>query len=119
MIGPFLASSIGGREMQPIGAEAPAARADTGTSLRLRELSQELERMRLLNQALWELLRERAGLTDEDFEAKIREIDLRDGVEDGRMTDTAVQCPRCHRISNSKHGKCLYCGTRFKQPVMR
>lgn len=119
MIGPFLASGFGPSIRETANSQPSTPRQDVGTSMRIRELTEEIQRMRLLNQALWELLRERAGLTDEDFEAKIKEIDLRDGVEDGRMTDTAVQCPRCHRVSNSKHGRCLYCGTKFKQPVMR
>lgn len=118
MIGPFYAT----RMMQAAANTAQQSatpRQDVGTSMRIRELTEEIQRLRLLNQAMWELIRDRAGLTDEDFEAKIKEIDLRDGVEDGRMTDTAVQCPRCHRVSNSKHGMCLYCGTKFKQSIMR
>lgn len=87
-------------------------------SMKIRDLEQQIARINLLNQALWELLRERARLTDNDLLAKIKEVDLRDGVEDGRMTVTPLECPSCGRVSSSKHWKCLYCGQLFEKPAM-
>lgn len=83
----------------------------------IRELRHQVERLTLLNQAMWELLRERAGLTDADLERMAREVDLRDGQEDGKMGGGAVTCPTCRRVSNSRHYKCLYCGELFEKPV--
>lgn len=108
------------------GAEIANARAASSRAQskaqnleqRMLELEHHIGRLSLLNQALWELLRERAKLTDAQLEEKAREIDLRDGVEDGRMTDTPMQCPNCGRVSNSRHWKCLYCGLEFEKPVM-
>ncbi|MCC6488282.1 MAG: hypothetical protein IT364_12355 [Candidatus Hydrogenedentes bacterium] len=85
---------------------------------RIRELEHQVGRLQLMNQALWELLRERMQLTDAELETKANEVDLRDGVQDGRMSDTALQCPSCGRVSSSKHWKCLYCGLEFQKPVM-
>lgn len=84
----------------------------------LRDLEHEVQRLKLLNQALWELVREKAGWRDADLEQKAQEIDLRDGVEDGRISHAPLRCPRCGRISSSKHWKCLYCGLEFEKPVM-
>jgi aspartate carbamoyltransferase regulatory subunit len=99
--------------------ELAAAREQVATmGSRMRDLEHEISRLSLLNQALWELIRERLNVTDADLEQKAREVDLRDGVEDGCITNTAVQCPRCGRISNSKHYKCLYCGQEFEKPAM-
>ena len=109
----------------------PLGRVDTGTSARarqseslalesmesVRELRHQVERLSLLNQALWELLRDRARLTDADLERKAAEIDMRDGTEDGKMGGGAVTCPTCHRVSNAKHYKCLYCGELFENPI--
>lgn len=106
-------------------------RMDTSTSTRARqsesmaleslesvkELRHQVERLSLLNQALWELLRDRARLTDADLERKATEIDLRDGIEDGKMGGGALTCPTCHRVSNAKHYKCLYCGELFEKPL--
>lgn len=85
---------------------------------RVRDLEYHIRRLSLLNQALWELLRERAKLTDAELERMVREIDLRDGVEDGAITETPVECPTCGRVSNSKHWKCMYCGQDFEKPIM-
>lgn len=95
-----------------------AAQANVGVQQELRDLGHQVQRLSLLNQALWELLSEKYGLQEDELAAKIKEVDLRDGVADGRMTETAMQCPKCGRVSNSKHYKCLYCGVNFKRPVM-
>jgi hypothetical protein len=97
---------------QPRPAKAP------DYSQHIRELQHQVQRLQLLNQALWEILRDKAGLTDAELEQKAHEVDMRDGVEDGRMTETALKCPNCGRVSSSKHWKCLYCGLEFQKPVM-
>ncbi len=84
----------------------------------VRDLEHQIARLTLLNQSLWELLRERLGLTDQELEAKVREVDLRDGVLDGQITNTPIKCPQCGRVSASKHYRCLYCGLEFEKPVM-
>lgn len=106
-------------------------RMDRGTSARarssenialetkedIRELRHQVERLSLLNQALWELLQAKAGFSDADLEQKAHEIDLRDGVADGKMGGSALTCPTCRRVSNAKHYKCLYCGELFEKPL--
>lgn len=83
----------------------------------VRELQDEVDRLSLLNQALWELLRARLGLTDADLERMAYDVDMRDGKADGKITAHAVRCPTCGRVSNSKHAKCLYCGQLFTKEV--
>jgi hypothetical protein len=99
-------------------APAPKSQAQPDAMPHIRELHHQIERLTLLNQALWELLRTKISLTDQELEQKIHEIDVRDGIEDGRMTKTALKCPTCGRVSSSKHWKCLYCGQEFEKPVM-
>lgn len=88
-------------------------------STELRDLREQIGRMAPMNQALWELLRDRLQVADDDLVRKARDIDLRDGVSDGKMTATAVRRPKCGRVSNSRHAKCLYCGLHFEKPAMR
>ncbi|GMW00980.1 MAG: hypothetical protein AMXMBFR84_21170 [Candidatus Hydrogenedentota bacterium] len=88
------------------------------TASQMRELQHQVQRLMLLNQALWELLREKLNVTDAELEQKAAEIDLRDGVQDGRLTEVGMRCPSCNRVSNSKHWKCLYCGQEFERPIM-
>lgn len=95
---------------------APARRPQYGH--KIKELEHQVQRLSLMNQALWELLCDKLDLADADLEQKAYEVDVRDGVQDGRITDTAIQCPTCGRVSASKHYKCLYCGQTFQKPVM-
>lgn len=60
--------------------------------------------------AMWELLSEKLGVTEQELIAKIEEIDLRDGKLDGKMANVKQQCSGCGRSNNSKRVRCLYCG---------
>ncbi|MCP4645183.1 MAG: hypothetical protein GY851_32375 [bacterium] len=108
-----------GTGLQSAPAPKPSRDAGaTGLQMQMRDMTHHIQRLQLLNQALWELVRDKLNLTDADFERMAQEIDLRDGVADGRMTETPMKCPQCGRTSNSKHWRCLYCGLEFKKPVM-
>ncbi len=80
----------------------------------LTELRDQVERLTLLNQALWELIRARLNVSDAELEQLAQEIDLRDGKQDGKLTSHPLKCPNCGRVSNSRHRKCLYCGLLFE-----
>lgn len=70
-----------------------------------------LEKLQLVTQAMWEILRERHGVTDEELEAKILEVDLRDGTKDGRMARAVAVCGTCGRKTGVRHHRaCFYCG---------
>jgi DNA repair exonuclease SbcCD ATPase subunit len=90
-------------------ADRHAARSRT-TAAELDELRTAVDRLALTNQALWELLRERTELTDDELTAKIREVDERDGHADGRMSRETEKCPSCGRPNSAGRGRCLYCG---------
>lgn len=74
------------------------------------ELRRHVDRLSLACQAMWELLRDRSGLTEGEIEAKILEIDARDGTVDGKMTVQTIPCPSCHRNTNTKRDICVMCG---------
>ncbi len=94
-------------------ADQDARSAVDRLSAEIRKLESRADHLALVSQALWELLRDRDKLTDSDLVTKVREIDLRDGVADGRMTPVPVECPACHRQSTSRREECLYCGTQL------
>lgn len=116
----FLGESIlGGEEFaqRPVERKGTKQRDVFHASNEVKLLQHQVERLSLLNQAMWELLRERGGMTDADLERKAQEVDMRDGVEDGKITATPVKCPQCNRISNSKHAQCMYCGLEFQKDM--
>ena len=59
---------------------------------------------------MWELVRERDGLTDQMLLDRMREIDLRDGHADGKITSVPVTCPSCARLTGARTGRCVFCG---------
>ena len=99
------------------GYEKPTATVDHQLRVRVKELEASVKRVQIVNAAMWELLREALKVADSDLEARIKEIDLRDGVEDGKISTVPLRCPSCNRVSTSKHWRCLYCGLEFEQNV--
>ena len=83
----------------------------------IRDLEHQVQRLSLLSQAMWEILRDKTKLTDADLENMARDIDLRDGMEDEKISTHPVRCPACKRVSNSKHYKCIYCSQEFERPI--
>ena len=82
------------------------------SALQADNLNRDVEKLYLAVQAMWELMKERTGLKDEDLLAKMREIDLSDGRVDGKdATQTKSHCcPNCGRMILTGQVKCSWCG---------
>jgi len=74
------------------------------------EMEQKIDRLALICRAMFELLQQTAGVSEDQLKAKIQEIDLRDGQADGRMTPQGKRCPKCDAMMSPKFGRCLFCG---------
>ena len=96
-------------------AQAGTAQRLTVTSDKLRELEQRYERMRLINAALWELLKVRVGVTDGDLKLYIEKVDRSDGKLDGKLDrkSGAIDCPTCKRRILRSAVVCAWCGKRL------
>jgi hypothetical protein len=73
-------------------------------------LRKRLDRMVLVNAAMWELLKEKAGMIDAELQAKVLELDAADGQIDGRLGSGKRACANCGKSLHPKHAHCLYCG---------
>ncbi len=95
-------------DLKQLGEAKDAMEARIGVD----KLKGDVERLMLITEALWELLREEHGCTDEQLIAKITEIDLRDGKLDGRVSTKAQPraCPQCGRVIMRDRTQCAYCG---------
>lgn len=81
------------------------------TSARVTELEHAVDRLTLINRALWEIIQEYHPVDNDSLIAKITEIDLRDGHLDGKLTRHSVlTCEQCGNKLSAKHIKCIYCG---------
>jgi ribosomal protein S27AE len=86
------------------------ARAKKVTIEELNRIEGRLDKLVLANAAMWSLLKDKAGLTEEDLLNRMQEIDLADGVADEKMTRTARECKNCGRMISKRHTTCMYCG---------
>lgn len=68
-----------------------------------------IDRLVLVNRAAWELERDALGLTDRQLAEKCRELDLKDGRLDGRLSSKAKTCDGCGRVITSGRLTCTYC----------
>lgn len=75
----------------------------------------QLDKLGLVCQALWSLLQERTDLTDRDLLQRVTELDLRDGVLDGKYTKPPVDCPKCGSKMSRKFNRCLFCGEEYAE----
>ena len=75
------------------------------------ELQGEVERLLLITEALWSILKEKHGLDENELVKQITLIDLEDGRLDGRKAPTPPQpCPKCQRMLGKHRPRCLFCG---------
>ena len=84
----------------------------THATNQVEHLRREVNRLLMITEALWEIVRTKEGMTDAELVAKIDEIDLRDGAIDGkRAKEPPKDCPNCNRTLPRRQPTCIYCGT--------
>ena len=88
-------------------AEAVAGRARTDVEL----LKHDVDRLLLISEAIWTLLKREHGYSDDVLTDLITKIDLADGRIDGRgVKELPPQCPYCNRANSGRRSFCIYCG---------
>ena len=92
-----------GQDGPPGGGAAGSDSAD------VRHLEARVERLALACEALWNLLQQKVGVTEEELRAHMADLDLADGTADGRVRRPPNVCPKCQRPNSRRHQYCLYC----------
>ena len=77
---------------------------------RLSLQDRKIEMLILVNQAIVELLVKKCRVSEDEILEQIEEIDLRDGIKDGKISNGCRKCFKCDRNYNHRLNKCLYCG---------
>lgn len=87
-----------------------ASRSTTNPKEDYDYLHHRIEKITLINRALWEIIAQQHDLSKDQLLAKVAEIDLRDGELDQALHQPIIHCPNCGRKINARHHHCLYCG---------
>ncbi len=86
----------------------PAATgATTGHVL---DVDERVDLLLLVVAGMWSLLQD-TGLTDEQLEARMGELDEADGVADGKLTPRTTECANCGAAVSGELPACQFCGT--------
>lgn len=107
--------------LQNLRIKSVTASADIATAKvydlerRVRALEEEADSLTLIAMAMWELFGKSNGLFMKDLEAKIEEIDLRDGKLDGRLNPNPKKCHECGHSLHERRKVCIYCGTPIRR----
>ena len=91
-------------------ASSETSRRNSRANRDMKIINANLSKILMINEALWELIRDKHGLTETDLHEKLYEVDMRDGVLDGKNQRKASECSGCGRMVSSRHPACLYCG---------
>lgn len=92
-------------------AERAAATATQARS-QVELMQMDVERLLMITEALWTMLRDEHGYADEQLIRKVQEIDLRDGRLDGKVAkQPPSKCPKCGRAISARRPICVFCGT--------
>ena len=76
----------------------------------------QVERLLMITEALWSILKEKHGYSDGELINRIAMIDLKDGKLDGKVAKSEpAQCPSCNRALNRQRSVCIYCGEKVVQ----
>ena len=101
----MMGSATASADLREAQREAREARSDVGF------IKHDIERLLMITEALWMLLKKEHGYDDAVLNKMIAEIDLRDGKLDGRVTSDAPQhCRFCGRVLSKKRAFCIFCG---------
>ena len=91
-----------------------AAEAAGDSMSDIADAKRKIAQLELTVEALVRLLETKMSLDRQELAVMIQQIDLADGVQDGRIgpdrTEHAPKCGFCARPLNRKRASCIYCG---------
>lgn len=104
----YVAGSRQASRMFGLNMAAESFRSKNDTN-KLLDLSERIDQLVLVLEAMWSLLREQ-GLSDDQLRARIAEIDAADGLTDGRHSRPPEQCDGCEAMVPAGLTHCQFCG---------
>lgn len=105
------------QQLQISSSQKTANSADLKASIaevKLQQLESQIQTLALASEAMWELLSKQYGITEVDLVSKMSEIDMRDGVLDGKLLVKSFdKCPDCGKEVKKARSNCYWCGAKL------
>ena len=79
------------------------------------DLENKIDKLSLICQAMWSLIKDKTDLTEEDLVKRVIDIDLKDGKLDGKYSNPIVKCKKCDAAISHRFKKCLFCGEEYTE----
>ncbi|MEX0653638.1 MAG: hypothetical protein WD534_15415 [Phycisphaeraceae bacterium] len=95
---------------QAAGDAASASSAANAAKRDVRHLEERIERLSLVCMAMWSMIQDKTGLTEEQLLQRVKAIDMMDGQADGKASRGVSKCRQCQRVMSPRHQQCIYCG---------
>jgi hypothetical protein len=115
MIEYFIGYGMGQRSAARAASLARSAAVADGThhTNRIEDLNERIDKLLMIVRGMWALMEEQ-GMTAEQLMAKIDEIDVQDGTDDGQVRSQVVECPSCQSKVAPNLRNCQLCGTEVR-----
>jgi hypothetical protein len=98
----------------PLGTDpsrTPFSREPSTREREVSDLKNDVERLLLISEALWNIVRTKCELPEDELAREIHRLDLEDGQADLRKRPTPPRtCPKCGRVVTKKRAACTFCG---------
>ena len=80
---------------------------------RVEDLNERIDKLLIIIRGMWALMEEQ-GFSAEELVAKIQELDMIDGVDDGVARPSVVDCPSCDSKVAPGLANCQFCGAEIR-----
>ncbi len=86
----------------------------TELSISVRDLQRQVAKLTSMNLALFEILKERTGITEQELIARIELLEQKPqdtaSQADGQTPQAGATCELCGKTYSKRNNRCLYCG---------
>lgn len=110
MLDPFDSFHSISDDLERVNRRAAANEQSRQSKANIMEVEEKIDKLTLVCMAMWSLMQDKMGVTEEQLLERVKMLDMMDGVADGKATRGVAQCPKCDRTMSPRHKKCLYCG---------
>lgn len=106
----FLAGYVLGEHGKQSARLASQSRAPgSARAEALFDVEDRIDRVILVMAAMWDLLKEQ-GMTEEQLQERISQLDAADGTADGKLTPQGTLCRACGAKVGAGLAACQFCG---------